>query len=110
MAGRYKYGKVEVVDGVLRGPVVRSCGGHERLPMYERILAHRQHELLAVKLKGFLFFGAVLQVEALTTQLLQEAELPEPPSWLLLDFSLVDGLDATCAQVRNGGAEEGEKG
>lgn len=101
-----KYSRLRVVKAVQLGREARQTIGvkNVRTPLEESILRHLTQQIVVVQLQHYLFFGSLMQVETIMTEVGQLQDQHEGhdylrPHWLIIDWTLVEGMDATVPSV-----------
>eukprot|EP00928_Gymnodinium_smaydae_P019692 TRINITY_DN17568_c0_g1_i1.p1 TRINITY_DN17568_c0_g1~~TRINITY_DN17568_c0_g1_i1.p1 ORF type:complete len:1024 (+),score=226.73 TRINITY_DN17568_c0_g1_i1:373-3072(+) len=95
----YKYSRQGIVEQIAGGPEARRLAmSATRTPSEEMLLRHLSQKLIVLKLRNYLFFGSVLQIQRVADEiLLVNANSPGglAPSWIVIDWLGVVGIDAT---------------
>lgn len=97
----YRYSQVDVAKQVFSGDFGRSNMG--RTPEQEEILSRHGHEIYALELQGFLFFGtANYLLTKIRDRILAPTEQETASlKYLLIDFRQVSGLDSSAVLTFN---------
>jgi SulP family sulfate permease len=89
-----------------RAPIRVAYSGAAAKSTVRRVYRHRafldqvRNQIQVVKLQGFLFFGTINQVEKRIRDMLDERQWSTNPiRFLILDFSLVNGVDFSGAEA-----------
>jgi SulP family sulfate permease len=88
------YSRVNVVRHTLSGVSYQSNVDRPRL--YRQLLRQKGHWIYALELQGFIFFGTANTLLEQVHQQLNDP-CPGPPHFVVLDFRLVTGIDASAA-------------
>lgn len=89
-----RYSKIGVARNVLSGAAYHS--NVDRAEAQRVVLLTRGDEIFILKLQGFMFFGTASALVAMVRQRLDDRTRP-PLRYLVCDFRLVNGIDATAA-------------
>ncbi|KAI0244315.1 hypothetical protein L0F63_004878 [Massospora cicadina] len=89
-----------------RAPIRASYSGHAARSTVRRVYHHRRcldqlaSQIHVIKLQGFMFFGTIVQVEShIRAQFDDRLWKSSPIRFLLLDLTLVTGLDFSAAEA-----------
>lgn len=88
-----RYSQVATTRRILTGTNHRS--NVERRSTQEKWLAQRGDQIHILELQGFIFFGTANNLLQLVRQRAQQTE-PQPLKFVILDFRLVNGIDASA--------------
>jgi sulfate permease, SulP family len=89
-----RYSKIGVARNVLSGAAYHS--NVDRAETQRVVLLTRGDQIFILKLQGFMFFGTASALVAMVRQRLDDPARP-PLRYLVCDFRLVSGIDATAA-------------
>lgn len=89
------YSRVEIVRYAVTGENLRSSA--DRSPEDRLFLLSRGHEILTVRLQGFVFFGTAHQLQAFVRKRMFDAAQPKV-RFLLLDCGGLTGLDSSAVR------------
>ncbi|KTD22583.1 SulP family inorganic anion transporter [Legionella londiniensis] len=86
----YQYSRISVIHSELQGEQVRSTVKYH--PIHARFLEKKRHQLVLIKLQGYLFFGNTAELTAKALSYIKTVDFAEE-AFILFDFSLVKGID-----------------